>query len=91
MSCVSIYRYLTCWLFLLLTLLPVVDGWQVVLVGGTGPIGQRVATLLPHHDVIILTRNAFLAGAPSRVSHDTQKFSLDTITFHQGNYSAKEL
>jgi hypothetical protein len=70
MSCVSIYRYLTCWLFLLLTLLPVVDGWQVVLVGGTGPIGQRVATLLPHHDVIILTRNAFLAGAPSRVSHD---------------------
>lgn len=60
---------------------------NVVLVGGTGPLGQAVAhsltTTTPsenvaannqlkqqHHEVTILTRNAFLAATPSRVSSD---------------------
>lgn len=43
---------------------------HVVLAGGTGPVGQRVASGLASkdHDVTILTRNAFLAAAPARVT-----------------------
>jgi len=49
-----------------------VFGLQIVLPGGTGTIGQTLCTKLAnnHHDVIVLTRNAFLAAAPSRVSND---------------------
>jgi hypothetical protein len=56
---------------------------NVVLVGGTGPLGQAVAHSLTtpsptssttaaalHEEVTILTRNAFLAATPSRVSSD---------------------
>jgi hypothetical protein len=58
---------------------------NVVLVGGTGPLGQAVAhslttppptstttatTAAALHEVTILTRNAFLAATPSRVSSD---------------------
>lgn len=45
-----------------------VHALNVVLAGGTGPVGQGVASRLANHDVTILTRNAFLAAAPSRVT-----------------------
>jgi hypothetical protein len=57
--------------------------WSIVLAGGTGPVGQMVASKLAaavvaddddhHHqqyDVTILARNAFLAATPSRVTQD---------------------
>jgi hypothetical protein len=45
---------------------------QVVLAGGTGPIGQGVAARCHDnsHAVTILTRNAFLAAAPTRVTKE---------------------
>jgi hypothetical protein len=46
--------------------------WSIVLAGGTGPVGQMVASKLADtdHDVTILARNAFLAATPSRVTKD---------------------
>jgi len=45
--------------------------FTVVLAGGTGPLGQAVASKLEKSDdVIVLCRNAFLAAAPNRVSGD---------------------
>lgn len=41
---------------------------QIVLAGGTGVIGKGIASRMPHADVIILTRNAFLARTPNRVT-----------------------
>lgn len=42
---------------------------NVVLAGGTGKIGQLVASKLPsEHKVTMLTRNAYLAAAPNRVT-----------------------
>lgn len=42
---------------------------SVVLAGGTGAIGKGVAARCkPSHEVIILTRNAFLAATPVRVT-----------------------
>jgi hypothetical protein len=42
---------------------------NAVLAGGSGPIGMGVAARLKHgHAVTILTRNAFLAAAPNRVT-----------------------
>jgi len=43
---------------------------NVVLAGGTGPIGRGVAGELSRrgHDVTVLTRNAFLASSPARVT-----------------------
>jgi hypothetical protein len=43
---------------------------NVVLAGGTGPIGAGVASKLDkqQHSVTILTRNAFLAATPNRVT-----------------------
>jgi hypothetical protein len=46
----------------------VVDALNVILAGGTGPVGQGVASKLGNHDVTILTRNAFLAATPNRVT-----------------------
>ena len=41
---------------------------NVVLAGGTGEIGQGLAARLSDHKVTVLTRNAFLAAAPTRVT-----------------------
>lgn len=50
----------------------VADALNIVIPGGTGKIGQRVAATLGSqgHSVKILCRNAFLAAAPARVSSD---------------------
>jgi hypothetical protein len=54
----------------LLLLVAQATALNVVLPGGTGPLGQILASRLSHHDVTILTRNSFLAGAPNRVTGD---------------------
>ena len=41
---------------------------NVVIAGGTGKIGQLVASKLSDHKVTILSRNAYLARAPNRVT-----------------------
>mmetsp|Transcript_19188 Transcript_19188/g.28396 ORF Transcript_19188/g.28396 Transcript_19188/m.28396 type:complete len:226 (+) Transcript_19188:73-750(+) len=43
---------------------------KVVIAGGTGRLGPRVASQLksPQHEVMLLSRNAFLATAPNRVT-----------------------
>ena len=43
---------------------------NVVLAGGSGPLGKQLASCLIDHDVTILCRNAFLAAAPNRVTHN---------------------
>ena len=50
----------------------VANALNIVIPGGTGKIGQRVAATLGSqgHSVKILCRNAFLAAAPARVSSD---------------------
>lgn len=48
----------------------VADALNLLLPGGTGPVGKLLASKLPQHDVTILARNAFLAATPSRVSED---------------------
>jgi len=49
-----------------------VDALNIVIPGGTGKIGQKVASALGSqgHTVQILCRNSFLASAPARVSGD---------------------
>ena len=46
----------------------IAEAFHVVLAGGTGPVGQAVASKLEADKVTILTRNAFLAAAPNRVT-----------------------
>lgn len=47
----------------------VVNALNIVLPGGSGAIGKGLASKLsPHHKVTILSRNAFLASAPNRVT-----------------------
>jgi hypothetical protein len=41
---------------------------NIVIAGGTGRLGPRVAAKLSDHKVTILARNAFLASTPSRVT-----------------------
>jgi hypothetical protein len=55
---------------LLLLLAAQATALNVVLPGGTGPLGQILASRLSDHDVTILTRNSFLAGAPNRVTNE---------------------
>lgn len=43
---------------------------NIVLPGGTGPLGKLLASKLPMHSVTILARNSFLASAPSRVTQE---------------------
>jgi hypothetical protein len=46
---------------------------NILLPGGTGNIGKALASQLSNpqkHDITILTRNAFLAATPSRVTED---------------------
>lgn len=66
-------RFLVRLLLLLLVLLLTQGGhaWNIVLPGGTGPVGATLAAkYLSDHDVTILARNAFLAATPSRVTKD---------------------
>ena len=56
--------------------------WNVVIAGGTGPVGQALVARLsepttsssvssqPPYNITLLARNAFLAATPTRVSHD---------------------
>ena len=54
---------------LLLQVFSSVQGLNVVLAGGSGPLGKGLAAALgPQHKVTILSRNAFLASAPNRVT-----------------------
>ena len=47
----------------------VVLSLNVVLAGGSGPVGKTLASQLsPKHKVTILSRNAYLASAPNRVT-----------------------
>jgi len=59
-------------LLLLLSTIVHVDALNIIIPGGTGTIGQKVASTLGSqgHSVQILCRNAFLASAPARVSSD---------------------
>ena len=56
-------------LILLLVILPLKsEALNVVLAGGTGPVGRTLAPRLKEHQVTVLARNAFLAAAPNRVT-----------------------
>ena len=60
---------------LLISLLPhLASSLNIVIAGGTGPVGKELSSTLHNqnvgHKVTILTRNAFLASAPNRVSSD---------------------
>ena len=43
---------------------------NICIAGGTGELGKAVASNLSQHSVTILSRNAFLASAPSRVTEN---------------------
>ncbi len=52
-----------------------VSALNIVIAGGTGPVGRLLASTLHNqndsqHQITILTRNSFLASSPSRVSGD---------------------
>lgn len=59
-----------CFLFaaLLASLLSTTHALNICIPGGTGKLGQMVALKLSQHTVTVLSRNAFLASAPSRVT-----------------------
>jgi NAD dependent epimerase/dehydratase family enzyme len=59
----------------LFSLLPhLASSLNVVIAGGTGPVGRELSSILHNqnagHKITILTRNSFLASAPARVSND---------------------
>ena len=57
------------WTLLVLALLCApVTALNVVIAGGTGRLGPRVASKLSDHKVTLLARNSFLASAPNRVT-----------------------
>jgi hypothetical protein len=45
-----------------------VNGLQITIAGGTGKLGRLLLPKLSDHDVIVLTRNSFLASAPNKVT-----------------------
>jgi hypothetical protein len=45
-----------------------VSALNVVIAGGTGKFGRALIPRLAEHDVTVLSRNAFLAAAPNRVT-----------------------
>lgn len=55
-------------LIALLAWAPTVSSLNVVIAGGTGKLGPKVATKLSDHKVTLLSRNGFLASAPARVT-----------------------
>lgn len=70
----SFHAALTMLALMLLTIfsttdvLPTASALNVVVPGGTGKLGRLLLPKLQDHDVTVLTRNAFLAAAPSRVT-----------------------
>lgn len=58
------------WTFVVIaaSLLATTEALNIVLAGGTGEIGRLLAPKLREHDVTVLTRNAFLAASPARVT-----------------------
>jgi hypothetical protein len=68
MTKISILRYgfvaVTWWA----STVPFVWTLNIVVPGGTGKLGKILLPKLRNHDVTVLTRNAFLASAPSRVT-----------------------
>jgi len=60
---------------LILFLMPyLASSLNIVIAGGTGPVGRELSSTLHNqnvgHKITILTRNAFLAKTPARVSSD---------------------
>jgi len=55
-------------LVLLATSTDFASGLQIAVAGGTGKIGRLLLPKLVDHDVTVLSRNAFLANAPNRVT-----------------------
>jgi hypothetical protein len=51
---------------------------NIVVPGGTGKLGKILLPKLPEHQVTVLTRNGFLAAAPSRV---TEAFGYLGVSF----------
>ena len=57
-------------IFLASTSLSASPSSKVVIAGGTGILGRHIASLLASkNEVVILSRNAFVAGTPQRVSN----------------------
>ena len=54
--------------FIFLVVIVPVSALNVVIAGGTGKIGRALIPRLSEHDVTVLSRNAFLAAAPARVT-----------------------
>lgn len=68
MNCLLLLPYQILILFFILCTCTALN---VVIAGGSGKVGRELATLLHNdHQVTILSRNVFLASAPSRVSKD---------------------
>lgn len=63
-----------------------VQGLQIVVPGGTGKLGKILLPMLSKHDCCVLTRNAFLASAPSRV---TETFGYLGVSFLDRNRHVK--
>ena len=55
---------------------------NIVIAGGTGRLGRALIPQLSNHDVTVLTRNAFLAATPSRVSSDFGHLGLSFLSKH---------
>jgi hypothetical protein len=64
----SCYSWLLVLFLLLCTTNDNVQALRIVLAGGTGRLGRNVAATLQDHTVTILSRNAFLASTPTRVT-----------------------
>mmetsp|Transcript_29743 Transcript_29743/g.53987 ORF Transcript_29743/g.53987 Transcript_29743/m.53987 type:complete len:220 (+) Transcript_29743:40-699(+) len=64
----------------------VAQGFSIVIPGGTGTIGATLSSALANdgHDVTILCRNAFLAGAPNRASGDFGWLGQGFLESHPG-------
>lgn len=71
-------------LLLLLIALSGTHAFNIVLAGGTGELGRALSSSLTNdgHDVTILTRNAFLASAPSRVTTEFGWLGKSFLTKH---------
>ena len=64
----------------------VASAFNIVLAGGTGPIGQTLSSALANdgHSVSILCRNAFLAAAPARVTGEFGWLGEKFLAAHPG-------
>jgi hypothetical protein len=69
-----------------MSIIGVVHGLQIVVPGGTGKLGNILLPKLSQHDCCVLTRNAFLAAAPNRV---TEVFGYLGQPFLQRNQHVK--